>query len=151
MLFSAKTARPYDAYSTLSVSATVLNYSLFYREGFVSWLPMRWYSAAAYLKFYKCSLSSFQYRMNTSHQVVCTRAFESNHQVVCMHVLESNHLVVCTHGVVSIGQLLAPFHSSFGSCFVSCKASFGNFRCKSHYRKTGTVNFLKLLQHLQAF
>ena len=42
------------------------------------------------------------------------------------------------HGVVSVGLLLAPFHSSFCSWSVSCKAGSGHFRCKSRYRKSGT-------------
>ena len=45
------------------------------------------------------------------------------------------------HGVVSVGLLLAPFRSSFCSWSVSCKAGSGHFRCKSRYRKFGTLNF----------
>ena len=49
------------------------------------------------------------------------------------------------HGVVSVGLLLAPFHSSFCSWSVCCKAGSGHFRCKSRYRKTGTLNFLNFI------
>ena len=39
------------------------------------------------------------------------------------------------------GECRAAVHSSFCSGSVSCKAGSGHFRCKSLYRKSGTLNF----------
>ena len=52
-----------------------------------------------------------------------------------------------SHGVVSVELLLAPFHSSFSSWSVSCKADSGHFNCMKNwnFELRSAVAILKML------
>ena len=48
------------------------------------------------------------------------------------------------HGVVSVGLLLAPLHSSFCSWSVNCEAGSSYFVCESRYIKNRNFELLKI-------